>query len=213
MGQVIFVSGIDTDVGKTVATGWYAKKLMQQGFSVITQKMIQTGCEGLASDLLVHRNMQGISLLEEDYQGVTCPYVFSYPCSPHLAAKLEQREIEPQKIQVATAYLAQKYDYVLLEGAGGLLVPYNESQTSLDYVQQQGYPVILVTSGKLGSINHTLLSLEVCRARQLSVYSVIYNQYPQVDEKIEKETQRYLQQYLARHFPTTAFELLDVLEK
>lgn len=213
MGQVIFVSGIDTDVGKTVATGWYAKKLMQQGFSVITQKMIQTGCEGIATDLLVHRQMQGMAILPEDQQGTTCPYVFRYPCSPHLAAKLEQREIDPQKIQAATVYLAQKYDYVLLEGAGGLLVPYNECQTSLDYVQQQGYPVILVTSGKLGSINHTLLSLEVCQSRQIAVHSVIYNQYPEVDEIIEKETQRYLQQYLARQFPATSFELLGVLGK
>ena len=60
MGKVIFVSGIDTDVGKTVATGIYAKKLMEQGFSVITQKMIQTGCKNIADDLLVHRKIQGI---------------------------------------------------------------------------------------------------------------------------------------------------------
>ena len=76
MGKVIFVSGIDTDVGKTVATGIYAKKLMEQGFSVITQKMIQTGCKNIAHDLLVHRKIQGIYLTEEDLQGETCPYLF-----------------------------------------------------------------------------------------------------------------------------------------
>ena len=90
MGKVIFVSGIDTDVGKTVATGIYAKKLMEQGFSVITQKMIQTGCKNIADDLLVHRKIQGIDLTAEDLQGDTCPYLFEYPCSPHLAAKLEK---------------------------------------------------------------------------------------------------------------------------
>ena len=79
MGKVIFVSGIDTDVGKTVATGIYAKKLMEQGFSVITQKMIQTGCKNIADDLLVHRKIQGIDLTKEDLQGDTCPYLFEYP--------------------------------------------------------------------------------------------------------------------------------------
>ena len=211
MGQVIFISGIDTDVGKTVATGWYAQKLMAQGFSVMTQKMIQTGCQGVAADLLVHRQMQGIALTEDDRTGVTCPYVFAYPCSPHLAAKREQREILPETIEKSTALLAAKYDYVLLEGAGGLLVPYNDSETSLDYVQQRGYPVILVTSGKLGSINHTLLSLEVCQHRQIPVHTVIYNQYPQIDEIIEQETQQFLQRYLALNFPTTAFERLGAL--
>ncbi|SUB36632.1 dethiobiotin synthase-2 [Pasteurella multocida] len=70
---------------------------MQQGASVITQKMIQTGCRGIAEDLLIHRKIQGIELTEEDKQGITCPYVFDYPCSPHLAAKLEQRTIERKK--------------------------------------------------------------------------------------------------------------------
>lgn len=209
MARVIFISGIDTDVGKTIATGWYAKKLMAQGYSVITQKMIQTGCEGIAADLLVHRQIQGIPLQPEDEQGITSPYVFAYPCSPHLAAKLEQRQIESKTIEKSTALLAQKYDYVLLEGAGGLLVPYNHQETTLDYVQKQGYPIILVTSGKLGSINHTLLSLEVCQHRQIPVHTVIYNQYPKIDDIIEQETQQYLRQYLATHFPTTKFDCLD----
>ena len=122
MGKVIFVSGIDTDVGKTVATGIYAKKLMEQGFSVITQKMIQTGCKIIADDLLVHRKIQGIDLTAEDLPGETCTYLFKYPCTPHLAAKLEGREINEKIIEKSTARLAEKYDYVLLEGAGGLMV-------------------------------------------------------------------------------------------
>ena len=116
MGKVIFVSGIDTDVGKTVATGIYAKKLMEQGFSVITQKMIQTGCKNISDDLLVHRKIQGIDLTEEDLQGETCPYLFEYPCSPHLAARLEGREINEKIIEKSTAFLAEKYDYVRWRG-------------------------------------------------------------------------------------------------
>lgn len=212
MGQVIFISGIDTDVGKTIATGVLAKQLMDQGFSVITQKMIQTGCENIAEDLLVHRKIQGIDLLPEDKTGLTCPYLFRYPCSPHLAAKMEHREIDPKIIAKSTALLAANYDYVLLEGAGGLMVPYNEQETTLDYIAAQGYPLVLVTSGKLGSINHTLLSLHACRAAGVALQTLIFNAYPSYDPIISAETQAYLQQYLTTHFPHSRFERLDYFE-
>ncbi|HDR0643180.1 dethiobiotin synthase [Pasteurella multocida] len=212
MAKVFFITGIDTDIGKTIATGWYAKKLMQQGASVITQKMIQTGCRGIAEDLLTHRKIQGIELTEEDKQGITCPYVFDYPCSPHLAAKLEQRTIERKKIESCTALLCEKYDYVLLEGAGGLCVPYNEEETTLDYLCQHQYPVILVTSGKLGSINHTLLSLQVLQANRINVHSVVYNLYPKTDEIICQETQEFLCTYLAKQHPDTLFEVMRVVD-
>lgn len=212
MGKVIFVSGIDTDVGKTVATGIYAKKLMEQGFSVITQKMIQTGCKNIADDLLVHRKIQGIDLTEEDLQGDTSPYLFEYPCSPHLAAKLEGREINEKIIEKSTALLAEKYDYVLLEGAGGLMVPYCDEATTLHYIQSNNYPLILVTSGKLGSINHTLLSLEACRSHGVPVLSVMYNGYPEYDSIISQETQGYLKGYLKKYFPETGFECFERIE-
>ena len=212
MGKVIFVSGIDTDVGKTVATGIYAKKLMEQGFSVITQKMIQTGCKNIADDLLVHRKIQGIDLTAEDLQGDACPYLFEYPCSPHLAAKLEGREINEKIIEKSTALLAEKYDYVLLEGAGGLMVPYCDEATTLHYIQSNNYPLILVTSGKLGSINHTLLSLEACRSHGVPVLSVMYNGYPEYDSIISQETQGYLKGYLKKYFPETGFECFERIE-
>lgn len=212
MGKVIFVSGIDTDVGKTIATGLYAKNLMAQGASVITQKMIQTGCKNLADDLLVHRKIQDIPLTEDDLNGITCPYLFEYPCSPHLAAKRDGCEIDPKIIEKSTALLSEKYDYVLLEGAGGLMVPYCEYATTLDYIQSHHYPLVLVTSGKLGSINHTLLSLDVCRSRGISVIAVMYNCYPEYDPIIAQETQEYLQRYLRKYFPETRFESFERIE-
>ncbi|QIA76077.1 dethiobiotin synthase [Rodentibacter caecimuris] len=209
MGKVIFISGIDTDVGKTIATGLYARALMAQGFSVITQKMIQTGCREIADDLLVHRKIQKIDLTNYDLDGTTCPYLFEYPCSPHLAAKKQGCVIDTKKIEKSTALLAEKYDYVLLEGAGGLMVPYNDRETTLDYIQAHGYPLILVTSGKLGSINHTLLSLDACKIRNINVLRVLYNRYPEYDPIISEETQRYLKHYLARFFPNTQFEVFE----
>ncbi|MDG6896100.1 dethiobiotin synthase [Volucribacter amazonae] len=210
--NIVFISGIDTDIGKTIATGIYAKRLMQQGYSVITQKMIQTGCQGIAQDILCHRKIQGIGLTEEDKAGQTCGYVLDYPCSPHLAAEMQGIKIDTKKIAKQTALLAEKYDYVLIEGAGGLAVPYDEKHTSLDYLHQYGYPVILVTSGKLGSINHTLLSLMACQQYQIKVQTVIYNLYPNSDPLINQNSQQFIKNYLAQHHPDCEFMLLEQVD-
>jgi len=210
-GRVLFISGIDTDIGKTIATGVYAKKLMQEGFSVITQKMVQTGVQGISSDIIQHRKIQGIPLTQEDYDGTTCPYIFPYPCSPHLAAKLAEAEINENNITQATATLQKKYDYVLIEGAGGLCVPYYQQRTTLDYIKAQNYPLILVTSGRLGSINHTLLSLMACKQQQIFVHTVLYNLYPNVP-LIGEDTQQFLQAYLAKAFPLTQFMPIEYMK-
>lgn len=89
MKGVYFVSGIDTDIGKTVATGMLAKQLLQQGKSVITQKPVQTGCQDIAEDIAVHRKIMGIPMQEADEQRLTMPEIFSHPASPHLAARLD----------------------------------------------------------------------------------------------------------------------------
>ena len=208
-GKILFVGGIDTDIGKTVATGRLAAKLMRQGFSVITQKIVQTGCTGISDDILVHRRLQNLPLLPEDTDGTTCPYLFGYPCSPHLAARMAGVHIDPAVINRATAKLAECYDYVLLEGAGGLAVPLDDTLTTLDFIRAQAYPVVLVTSGRLGSINHTLLSLAACRQQGIAVEMLIYNRFPPADPLIERETAEYLQRYLRQHFPQTAFEYMD----
>lgn len=203
MNNILFVSGIDTDVGKSYATGFLAKQLAEKGFSVITQKMVQTGCTGIAADLLVHRAIQGIAPTAEDSDGLTCAYVYDYPCSPHLAAEMAARPIDTAEIDRRTEALAARYDYVLLEGAGGLAVPYAEGKTIADFIAARGYPLVLVTSGKLGSINHTLLSLEACQTRGIAVHTLVYNAYPAGDDTISRSTRTYLQRHLAQHFPHT----------
>ena len=95
----------------------------------------------------------------------------------------------------------QKYDTVLIEGAGGLYVPLSEAYQTIDYVAEHGLPVVLVTSPRLGSINHTLLSLEACRNRNIEVAAVAYNLYPPAPEPIVRDTRTYLKAYLADRFP------------
>ncbi|MDN5566125.1 MAG: dethiobiotin synthase [Psychrobacter sp.] len=206
---VLFISGIDTDIGKTMATGQLAKALYQKGHKVITQKLVQTGCHDIAEDLITHRKMMGMPLQTVDKDGTTCPYVFSKPASPHLSSALEHTVIEPELITAATDKLLNDYDIVLLEGAGGLMVPITPTLLSLDYIAKLGYPIILVTSGRLGSINHTLLSIEAIESRSLSLHAVIYNQWQpsnsdssyKKDDEIVDSTRQYLYQYLQAKHP------------
>ena len=90
----IAITGIDTGVGKTLITGLFARHLRAAGHSVITQKLVQTGCAGMSEDILLHRRLMGIDLTDADRQGITCPYVFALPASPHLAASAEGRVID-----------------------------------------------------------------------------------------------------------------------
>ena len=194
----IFITGIDTDVGKSFATGLLARRLHKAGRSVITQKIAQTGCETISEDILLHRKLMGIELTDVDREGLSCPYLFKLPSSPHLSAAQEQQRIEPDKITRATRVLETRYDTVLLEGVGGLYVPLNESVTVLDYLESERYPVILVSSAKLGSINHTLLSLEALSRRGLEVLGIIYNEYPVENSLIVKDSQQIFRRYLTR---------------
>lgn len=203
-----FVSGIDTNIGKSYATGYLAKKYILEGHKTITQKLIQTGNTGFSEDIELHRQIMGTGLFPEDYVLLTCPVILPYPASPHLAANLQKTAIQCESITKATKELESQYDIVLVEGAGGLMVPITEELLTIDYIQEQKYPVILVTSGRLGSINHTLLSLEALKSRNITLHSIVFNLSPQTDKFIENETIRYIQEYLKQHFPDTAFELM-----
>lgn len=210
--NIYFVSGIDTDAGKSYCTAHYACGLMREGKRVITQKFIQTGNTGHSEDIDLHRRLMGIGMTEEDREGLTMPEIFSYPCSPHLAARIDHRSIDFGKIEHATQELARRYDVVLVEGAGGLMVPLTEEYLTIDYIAEKRYPLIFVTSGKLGSINHTLLSLEAIRSRGIELDTVLYNLYPTVeDTTIQEDTMQYIRRYLGKHFPETRFGTVPVL--
>lgn len=209
---VYFVSGIDTGIGKSYATGYLAREWNRKGIRTITQKFVQTGNTGLSEDIELHRRLMGTGLLEEDKTYLTMPEIFTYPCSPHLAAEIDGRPIDFEKIEQASRRLLERYDAVLLEGAGGLMVPLTRNLLTIDYVARRNYPLILVTSGRLGSINHTLLSLEAVAARGIRLHSVMYNLYPQEEDKvIQHDTEEYIRTWLQKKFPETLFERVPCL--
>ena len=155
----------------------------------------------------------GISLQEADKQRLTMPEIFSYPVSPHLAARLDGRTLDLNKIRAATQELAAQYEIVLVEGAGGLMVPLTENLLTIDYIQQQAYPVILVTSGRLGSINHTLLSFAALKQYGIRLHSLIFNHiHDSKDETVAGDTLEYLKGRLKDEFPEAQWQELAKTE-
>lgn len=206
--MIYFVSGIDTDAGKSVVTGLIARSLLHQGVNVITQKFIQTGCRGISEDILTHRRIMGIPLRDVDRDGTTCPYVMTYPASPHLAAEIDHLAIDLRRVEESSRRLDSLHDLVLLEGAGGLYVPVTRDYFTIDYIRDHRLPLILVASSKLGSINHALLSLEACRHQGLHLACLAYNRYPNDSQWITDDSLTIIRAYLQRHFPAAI--LLDI---
>ena len=211
--KVIFISGIGTNVGKSYATGWLANYLKSSGLRVITQKMIQTGNAEYSEDIDVHRKVMGMPYCEDDTNHTTAPVILSYPASPHLAAIIDNREIDMAAIDNSTAILSQKYDTVLIEGAGGLMVPIKDFYLTIDYVAERGYPVALVTNGTLGSINHTILSIEALQRRGIRIAYVIYNSHFDEDKTISADTVEYIRRYVAKFAPDAKFLVMPSIGK
>jgi dethiobiotin synthetase len=152
----VFISGTGTNIGKTIISSWLA---VQTGFAYF--KPIQTGAlEG--TDSMEVRKLTNAKVY---------PEIFCYeePVSPHLAAKIEKDEIDIKKITLP------EEKNLIIEGAGGLLVPINTEYFMIDLIKQFRAPVILVSSSGLGTINHTLLSLESLNSRNIKVLGVILN--------------------------------------
>lgn len=211
--NVYFVSGIDTNIGKSYATAYLAKLWREQGINTITQKFIQTGNPaGYSEDIELHRRLMGTGYLPEDEEGLTRPEIFSYPASPDLASRIDNRPIDFEKIHRATEVLSNRFDAVLLEGAGGLMVPLTPDLLTIDYIRDSGYPLVFVTSGRLGSVNHTLLSFEAIERRGIRLHSVLYNLYPEEEDKtIQADTEAYIRRYMEQHFPDAAFIKFGIL--
>lgn len=204
----IFITGIGTDVGKSYATGWLARELALLGLRPVTQKFIQTGNKGFSEDIAVHRRIMGTGTLDVDTDMTTAPLILSYPAAPDLAAEIDGVTVDYSKATEATATLLKHYSPVLIEGAGGLLVPLDNSQLTADYIADNHLPAAIVTNGQLGSINHTLLTLHECRRREIPVWAVIYNPFFDKDKTICRHTVRFIERWLADNMPDTHFLMM-----
>lgn len=158
----IFVTGTDTNVGKTTISSWLC---LHTGYSYF--KPIQTGST-LGTDSHQMSNLTNANVYKENF-------VYKRPLSPHLAASLENDSINIDRISLP------KTHNLITEGAGGVLVPINKTTLMVDLIKKLAIPTILVARSTLGTINHTLLSLEALRARNIPILGVILNGLPSQD--------------------------------
>lgn len=208
MSETLFISGIDTDAGKSYCTAWLARQMMDRGMTVATQKFIQTGNVGRSEDIELHRSLTGTGPLPEDADLTTSPVIFSYPASAQLAARIDGREIDLSAVDRSRELLSSRYDVLLIEGAGGLMVPVSDDFLTIDYITSRKLPLALVTNGVLGSINHTVLSLEAIASRGIDLKYILYNTFFDRDPVIAEDTRGFIARYAARHFPDA--QILDV---
>jgi dethiobiotin synthetase len=176
MKQSFFITGTDTEVGKTYIACKLIKHYVALGYKVVGMKPVAAGCDWVDG-----------AWLNEDVKLLTAasnvqapahlinPYSFNEPIAPHIAAQHEGVTIDLQVIVDAYQQLTQLADIVIVEGAGGLLVPLGDDHTLADLVAQLNIPIILVIGLKLGCINHALLTYEVIRQRQLKLDSWLAN--------------------------------------
>ncbi|MGN0844493.1 MAG: dethiobiotin synthase [Kiritimatiellia bacterium] len=195
--HTFFVSGIDTGIGKTYVTGLLLRYLRAVNRPAISLKFVQTGNDAFSEDIELHRKIAGTGLLPEDLDHTTAPQIFRFPSSPKLAAERENRSIDLPAILSSAKKLSASGRIVLVEGAGGLMVPLDEERYIIDVVRQAGWKLLLVTSGRLGSLNHTLLSLEAVFSREIPVSAILYVKDPSADPLIDRDSPREILRFCA----------------
>ena len=166
MAQKIFITGTDTDVGKTVVSSLLADYLLVQGLHCGYLKLVS--CGGTACEDCCEVHIQSGVVVKNGYH-------FSLPASPHLAAEQDGRLIDVSMLDQSLAGMDSQYEVLLVEGAGGVVVPLTRSLLLGDYIANHGMLALVVARSGLGTINHTLLTLEALKSRGIPVLGIIFN--------------------------------------
>jgi dethiobiotin synthetase len=166
----LFVTGTDTGVGKTLVACALIRGLRARGIDAVGMKAVETGVgpEGPRDALALRAAADHLVALDD-----VCPLRFALPAAPTVAALAEGRAVEVWAIRRAHQRLAARHECVITEGAGGLLVPLAEGQCMADLARELELPLLVVARAALGTINHTLLTLEAAVARGLAVAGVV----------------------------------------
>lgn len=175
MPKGIFILGTDTDVGKTVVTAGLACAFRARGIRVGVMKPVASGCIAYG-DMRVSEDI--VFLMEaarNEYTSLSSPIRLKEPLAPSVAAEIEGTEIDVSKILRAYRQLGRQYDTILVEGVGGLCVPVRDDYFVSDLIRDLGLPVIIVGRIGLGTINHTLLTIEALRSRGITIAGVVLN--------------------------------------
>lgn len=178
----LLITGTDTDVGKTYLTALIARQLKNQGLSVGVYKPACSGAVTKQTKKESEPSWADIEELNAAIQPHTfpiekiCPQKFLAPLAPPVAARLEEQSVDETVLTAGIAWWQGKVDILLIEGVGGLLCPLSEKKSVGDWAAEIGYPLLVVGRLGLGTINHTLMTVEVAEKRGLRVAGLVLNQ-------------------------------------
>ena len=186
MSKNLFITGTGTDIGKTYVTGLMIKKLQESGLKAAYYKAAMSGNDRREDGSLVPgdavrvKNMSGISQPPEEM----CPYVYETAYSPHLASRLEGNPVQPEVVKAGFEKVAAEYDYVTMEGSGGILCPicFDEQKIMLeDVITMLDLSCLLIADAGLGTINQVVLTWFYMKARNIPVKGIIFNHFHRGD--------------------------------
>jgi dethiobiotin synthetase len=183
----IFITGTDTGVGKTIVSAVIARLLSRRGISVGVMKPVTSGCIQTGSGLVSEdaELLKWAAQIPGDDPDVA-PYLLKEPLAPSVAAELEQVRIDFATIKAAYERLTHKYRFVIVEGAGGLMVPLAGGLLMADLITYLGLPLAVVARPNLGTVNHTLLTTFSAGQMGIAVKGIIVNNYPDIPGKAEE---------------------------
>ncbi|HLJ02300.1 MAG TPA: dethiobiotin synthase [Solirubrobacteraceae bacterium] len=191
----LFVTGTDTGVGKTVVTAAIVAALRAGGRDAIGLKPVVTGTDepaesGWPPDHELLAAVSDAAVNEVNFAA------YGPPVSPHLAAELSGRRIDPTELTTAIRNEARRHALTIVEGVGGLLVPITDGYDVRDLAAELRLPLIVVARSGLGTINHTLLTMEAARAHGLEVAAVVLNRFPRAPVAIERSNRETIKRLL-----------------
>ena len=173
-----FVTGTDTEVGKTLISGALITQLKKQHAVVAGFKPVVAGMSLIAGKMCNEDILALSSAMsykpQEDFLDI-CPYQLSTPAAPHLVAKESDVHLDYSVMLKAFNKVRDQSDAIVVEGVGGFKVPFHDGKTSADFAQDMGLPVVLVVGMRLGCINHALLTVEAIQSRGLQFAGWVAN--------------------------------------
>jgi dethiobiotin synthetase len=210
----IFVTGTDTDVGKTVIAAGLTAALRRRGLAAVYFKPIQSGCpeEGgrlIPTDARFARDLAGLTEPLE----ILTPVALSLPLAPGVAAAQEGMAVDLGRVAASLRELAGRYDFFVVEGAGGLYVPLiDTSFLVLDLIRWLRLPLLVVARAGLGTINHTALTVMAARQAEIEVAGIILNRYPKTPSLAEQTNPGVIEAITGRPILARVPEIADLNE-
>lgn len=201
MSKNLFITGTGTEIGKTYVTALIVKKLAETSESTAYFKAAMSGNEKrkdgslIPGDALKVKTMSGIQQSLEEM----CPYVYETAVSPHLASKIEGNPVDMKKVLYSFDKVSKKYEYVTIEGSGGILCPlrFDEQKISLeDFIKEKDFNCIMIADAGLGTINSVVLTAEYMKNKNMNLVGIIFNHYQ--EGNILHEDNIFMCEYLTK---------------